>query len=215
MDRNNIVCMSLELRSRPFEPGTLGWTADDLDDPDIERQWEAGAYEIVDGVLTTMPAAYFPSGAGLFELMVILRQHFKEKQIAGKFSMEVDLILRKDRVARADAVFLKSDDQRLQRAAARKAGRPDPERTRILVPPTLIIESISPGHEAHDASTKRRWYAEAGVPHYWILNAFEKTLECLVLEEGAYRVDAAGRGQAKILPRAFPGLIIKLAELWS
>lgn len=33
--------------SRPFEVGTTGWTADDLLDPQIERQWEDGRYEII------------------------------------------------------------------------------------------------------------------------------------------------------------------------
>ncbi|HZL38562.1 MAG TPA: hypothetical protein VFC78_24855 [Tepidisphaeraceae bacterium] len=51
--------------SRPFIPGTTGWTADDLDDPQIERQWEDGAYEIIEGVLTLMPAAYF-AGSNAF-----------------------------------------------------------------------------------------------------------------------------------------------------
>lgn len=45
--------------SRPFEPGTTGWTVHDLDDPEIERQWFEGRYEIVEGVLTKMPPAYF------------------------------------------------------------------------------------------------------------------------------------------------------------
>ena len=44
---------------RPFRVGTTGWTAADLDDPRIERLWERGAYEIVEGVLTKMTPAYF------------------------------------------------------------------------------------------------------------------------------------------------------------
>jgi hypothetical protein len=43
------------LVARPFLPGTTGWTASDLDDPAIERGWIRGSYEIVEGVLTTMP----------------------------------------------------------------------------------------------------------------------------------------------------------------
>jgi len=38
-------------RRRKFEVGTTGWTADDLDDERIERHWESGRYEIVEGVL--------------------------------------------------------------------------------------------------------------------------------------------------------------------
>src|SRR4051794_28272913 len=42
---------------KTFEPGTTGWSIDDLDDPEFEARWCAGRYEISDGVLTTMPPA--------------------------------------------------------------------------------------------------------------------------------------------------------------
>ena len=51
--------MTLSVGAKPakkrFVAGTLGWTADDLDDPRIERLWDQGRYEIVEGVLTQMP----------------------------------------------------------------------------------------------------------------------------------------------------------------
>ena len=117
-----------------------------------------------------------------------------------------------------DAVYLDADAKRRQRDAV-KATRPgrDPKRTRILVPPTLVIESVSPGHEVHDRDIKRRWYAEFGVRHYWILNAFEQSLECLLLsgDRAEYRTEASGRGADEIRPSLFPGLTIPLAEIWG
>jgi hypothetical protein len=56
--RYNGLLMSV-VKSKPFCPGTTGWTASDLDDPRIEAKWEWGRYEIINGVLTRMPAAYF------------------------------------------------------------------------------------------------------------------------------------------------------------
>ena len=91
----------------------------------------------------------------------------------------------------------------------------DADRTRILIPPMLIIESISPGHELHDQRTKRRWYAEFGVRHYWLMNPFERTLRCLKLGGNAYADDAAGRGDELVRPTAFPGLEIPLGDVWS
>src|SRR5579862_2711709 len=143
---------------RPFEPGTTGWTASDLDDPQIERMWFAGHYEIVEGVLAKMPPAYFVGGEALYRLMYFVTTHIGLK--AGSFSTEVDIVVDEHRVARADAVFLTPDSKKRQTQAALDAGRLDPTRTRILIPPTLIIECISPGHEQHDERTKRRWYAE-------------------------------------------------------
>lgn len=199
---------------RPFVPGTTGWTAHDLDDPAIERQWFEGRYEIVDGVLTTMPPAYFAGSEPLQELLFILKAWLKEKMLPNAFGCEVDIVVDEDRVARADAVWLTKVDQERQREAAVRAGRSDPQRTRILVPPTLIIESVSSGHERHDERTKRRWYAEFGVPNYWLINCFSRSLKCLVLDGRDYRVDVEGMGPGELQPALFPGLKISLAQLW-
>jgi Uma2 family endonuclease len=95
------------------------------------------------------------------------------------------------------------------------SSRTDPARTRILVPPSLVIESVSPGHERHDRDVKRKWYAEFGVPHYWLLNAYERTLDCLVLQGGVYEVAQTVRDDAQVRPPPFPGLVIPLAHVWN
>lgn len=204
----------IETERRPFVPGTTGWTARDLDDPVIEREWFRGSYEIIDGVLTTMPPAYFSGGEAIVNLIDVLRPYFRKQGMRGGFSIEVDIIIDELRVARADAVMLNADDKRRQREAAARAGKTDIRRTRIYVPPTLVIESISPGHEDHDEKTKRKWYAEFGVPNYWLLNVFERTLRCLRLGTRGYRMDVQGTS-GSISPSAFPGLVIPLEDVWE
>ena len=199
--------------SRPFEPGTTGWTAHDLDDPEIERFWSAGRYEIVEGVLTSMPPAYYIGGKLLYRLMSRITNHIGES--VGSFATELEIVIDEDRVVRADAAFLTPDEEQRQKTAALAAGRKDPDRTRILIPPTLIIECVSPGHEQHDHRTKRRWYAEFGVPNYWLLDPFKRTLLCLVLREGAYLDDVAGKEGDEVRPSLFSGLVLRLGELWT
>jgi len=201
--------------SKPFRPGTTGWTASDLDDPRIEGKWVRGAYEIVEGVLTRMPPAYFIGGESLFNVMFLVRSHQERNGISGSFSPEVDIIIDEERVAKADAVWMTPHERLLQAEAARDVGRADPDRTRILVPPSLVIESISPGHERHDRNVKRKWYAEFGVANYWLLNAYERSLELLVLEDGAYRTDCSGTEDANLRPAMFPGLELPLARVWA
>ena len=198
---------------RSFAPGTTGWTARDLDDPEIERQWSEGRYEIVEGVLTTMPPAYYVGGKVLQRLIYRVTTHVGEE--AGSFATEVEIVVDEDRVARADAVFLTPVEERRQREAALAAGRKDPERTRILIPPTLIIECVSPGHEKHDHRTKRRWYGEFGVENYWLLDPFKRTLKCLVLREGVYHDDVGGQGNEEVRPSLFVGLVLRLGEIWN
>ncbi|HET6249006.1 MAG TPA: Uma2 family endonuclease [Tepidisphaeraceae bacterium] len=199
--------------SRPFEPGTTGWTASDLDDPEIERQWFEGRYEIVEGVLTKMAPAYFVGGEALYRLMYFITTHIGMK--AGSFATEVDIVIDEDRVVRSDAAFLTPEQKRLQKQAALAAGRADPKRTRILIPPLLIVECISPGHERYDEHTKRRWYAEFGVASYWILDPFKQTLKCLSLANGVYLDDALGKAAEEVRPSLFPGLILRLGEIWD
>jgi len=205
---------SVDTSLRPFVPGTTGWSASDLDDPEIERLWFQGRYEIVDGVLTTMAPAYFTGGEALSNLLVICHTYDREHGLGGSFPMEADIIVDESHVFVADFVYLSAKDRKLQRVATRRAGRHDPARTRILVPPTLIVESVGPGHEQHDRRTKMRWYAEFGVPNFWILDAFKKSLDCHVLEGSAYRLEASGRNSQSVSPSLFPGLKISLADLW-
>lgn len=204
---------SVATSSRPFIPGTTGWTARDLDDPQIAGHWARGNYEIIEGVLTQMPPAYFIGGESLFRLMQIIAAHVGKG--AGSFATEVDIVIAEARVVCADSAFLTAADKARQAQATRTAGRADPARTRILIPPTLVIESVSTDHEFHDRTTKRRWYAEFGIPNYWILDAFNRSLQCLILEAGGYRDDVAGRNDQELRPALFSGLIIPLKELWA
>ncbi len=198
-----------------FEPGTTGWTVDDLNDPEIERQWFAGRFEIVEGVLTTMPPAYFDGSFPMGRLIRIVERHLDRKSLPGDFANEVDFVLARRRVARVDVAFLTPEDSQRQEKANAERGRRKLKYGRLLVPPTLVIESISMGHEAHDEETKLQWYEQFGVPNYWLLNAYAKTLRCLVLDNGKYRVDQEGSDGAELRPSLFPGLVISLKDLWG
>ncbi len=206
--------MSSITSPRPFQVGTLGWTAADLDHPDIARQWGLGRYEIIEGVLTDMAAAYFKHGNAVLRLYSQLERQFEGLGIEGEFANELDIIIDEQRVIRADAAFMTPQDQAAQIRAVAEHGRTDPDRSRIYVPPTLIIESVSPDHERHDRVTKRRWYAEFGVPNYWIIDAYRKSLDCLHLVGGVYAVDAAGRDGDVLQPKSFSGISITLQRLW-
>src|SRR5690349_7926413 len=133
------------LRARPFTPGTTGWSASDLDDPAFEREWVKGHYEIVEGVLAQMPPAYFAGGNAVANLIVLLKIHSKDQKLKWRFATEADIVVGEMRVPRADAVMLTPKDSKRQDEVAKASGSLDPKRTRILVPPTLIIESVSPG----------------------------------------------------------------------
>jgi Uma2 family endonuclease len=200
--------------TRAFEVGTTGWSVNDLDDPRIDRLWAAGRYEIVEGVLTTMPAAYRDGTLPLSRLRRIIERYLDRIGDKSEFTNEDDFVLTPTRVVRVDLMLMTPEEERRQRAANAKRGRPNLRIGRVIVPPTLIVKSISPGHETHDRVTKRRWFAEAKVPHYWLLDAYARSLECLVLDGESYRVDQSGKDASELRPALFPGLVIGLDELW-
>lgn len=200
--------------SRAFEPGTTGWSIADLNDPQIEREWELGAYEIVEGVLTKMPAAYYEGSLSPSRLVRIIDRYLQARGQPGEFAFEVDVVIAARRIARADVIFFTPEDAARQRHANAEGGKQELTYGRILIAPTLIIESISLGHEAHDRQTKRRWYAEKQVPNYWILDAYQHSLECFVLAGGEYKIDQSGRNADELRPILFPGLVIPLSQVW-
>jgi Uma2 family endonuclease len=200
---------------RRLVPGTTGWTADDLDDPRIAAQWEAGRFQIFEGVLAIVPPAYFDTSTPLTRLIVAVQLYLKDAGHNEAFATEVDLELNDIRIPRADAVYLSAQDKAKQAARRRPRTPKQLKYGRLRVPPTLVIENISRGHESEDRVVKRAYYEQAGIPNYWILDAYQKSLECLRLDAGRYVIDQIGRGTASVSPSCFPGLTIELGELWE
>src|SRR4051794_19567895 len=97
--------MPTEVAHREFIPGTTGWSIDDLDDPEIERLWFQGRYEIVEGVLTQMAPAYFDGGFALKRLIRMIDDYTIAAGLGDALATEVDMILGKRRVPIVDAVF--------------------------------------------------------------------------------------------------------------
>jgi Uma2 family endonuclease len=200
--------------SRPLEPGTTGWSAANLADPEFAFQWDEGRFEIVEGVLTKMPPPMYFGNKRLHKLIKLLDNHLDKSGQEGSIAQDVDVILLETRVIRADAVFLTPQDEERQRRINATMGVSE-EEGRLRVAPTLIIQSVSRGHELHDRRTKRLWYAEAGVAHYWIFDVYQQSLECLILDKGSYRIDQSGQGPAELRPTLFPGLTLQLSQIWD
>lgn len=56
----------------------------------------------------------------------------------------------------------------------------------IAVAPDWVCEVVSPSTAAHDGVTKRRLYAQSGIPHYWLIDPEARLLEALSLRDGAW-----------------------------
>lgn len=204
----------VDFDSKPLRPGVGGWTVDELDLPEVEALWAGGRYELVDGVITEMAPAYFDGGNAVSKLLSVVVRHLEERHIEVEGAVECDLVLSEDRLAVADLIFISAAELEQSRKIAVAHGKMNPARQRIYFPPTLVVESVSYGHEARDRRLKRRWYAEFGVPSYWILDVLSRSFECLELQGGQYVQQVIGQNNDVISVREFGGLKLDLAKIW-
>ena len=197
-----------------LRPGTLGWSINDLEDPDVYFRWAQGRYEIHDGLLVEMPPSPFCGGAAVFNLIQILDPYLMARQLRPSFAPGAGIEALPNRVVRGDTVGIWGDDRPKFDALRFPPPRTHWSQHALTLPPTMVIESISVGHEAMDRRTKRQWYADFGVRHYWIIDGLRRTLDCLLLEGDQYRDDGNGHDADVVRPASLDGLEIPLSALW-
>lgn len=56
----------------------------------------------------------------------------------------------------------------------------------------LVMEVVSPDDPLRDLETKRREYAQAGIPEYWLVNPLDETITVFALPENASAYDIHG-----------------------
>src|SRR4051794_19880875 len=89
-----------------LQVGTLGWSSKDLEDPELQHLWDQGRYEIIEGVLTLMPPAFFRGGKVTDNLKFALRSYFVAQKVRATFAGEVHIAPAPPRVWRADGVVI-------------------------------------------------------------------------------------------------------------
>ena len=83
----------------------------------------------------------------------------------------------------------------------------------LTAPPLLVIEILSPSTRHLDHGRKREIYAEAGVPHYWIVDPDEPAITSYELVTGDYREAAHASGDENLEVHQPVHLRITPAEL--
>src|SRR3982751_2182620 len=106
--------MGRTVERRELIPGSTGWSIRDLDDPKIEAEWDAGHFQIIEGVLAIMPPAYWETSESLQRLVFQVQSYLKERGLATGFGFEVDVVVGEIRVPKADAVYMSSTDKAKQ-----------------------------------------------------------------------------------------------------
>ena len=81
--------------------------------------------------------------------------------------------------------------------------------------PDLVVEVLSPSNRNNDLVEKRREYAEAGIPEYWIVDPQAKQITILVLKRGKYIEQGQhGRG-TKAVSILLKGFEVDVDTVWQ
>jgi Uma2 family endonuclease len=144
-----------------------GFTIDDLDRmPD-----DGHRYELLDGTLIVSPAPGLPHQRVAIVLAMLLEQACPE-----------------------DLVVFPNINVRLDTATALEpdvvVARPDdPAGARLVGPPLLAVEVISPDSALRDLNLKKAAYERYGLPSYWVVDPDldRPALRAFELADGVYR----------------------------
>jgi Uma2 family endonuclease len=92
----------------------------------------------------------------------------------------------------------------------------DPRRqNRYWLGADLVVEIVSADKPARDLVEKRRDYAEARIPEYWIVNPLDETINVLVLHEGAYVEYGPFARGTRAVSALFPSVLIEVDTVFD
>ncbi|MEW6279160.1 MAG: Uma2 family endonuclease [Candidatus Eremiobacterota bacterium] len=174
------------------------WTYEDY----LQLPDDGNRYEIIDGRLYVSPA---PSPYHQ-TLSRRVQFWFYPLELAGQgqiFNAPVDLLMAGATPVQPDLVFLGPEQASM---ITRRA---------LEGVPTLVVEILSASTAGRDRTIKCHKYASCGVPHYWILDPFARTLEMYRLVEGHYRLERALGEHDRYECADFPGVVVDMAALFA
>lgn len=159
-------------------------------------------YEIVAGELLVSPAP----GTGHQEIVDNVMALLRRARGAGYgrgYVAPLDVVFDPHNVVQPDACFVLAS--RLQIVtAANIQGAPD-----------LVVEILSPNTRARDLGVKARLYARFGVPHYWVIDPDDRSVQSFALREGRYVAAPVSRPGDTLTCPLFPDVVVAVAELFD
>jgi Uma2 family endonuclease len=191
--------MSSTTSAHSIPQGKIVLTYDDYCDLPNDRN----RYEILDGELSVTPAPGTKHQRISGHLYLTLASHVLANGLGDLYAAPTDLILAPTTVVQPDLIFIDNDRHGSVTERA------------IEGPPTLVIEILSITTRRTDRQTKAQLYAKHEIPHYWIIDPDQQTVEAYELAGDQYNLVVKAQNAERFNPTLFPGLSIPLADLWS
>ncbi len=162
-----------------------------------------GVWELVDGALEQMPPPTFDH-QNLIDFLVSMINVFQLGLQApiGWAVSGIGVALDERHAPTPDMVYLRAERAHLIQGSFVE-GIPD-----------IVLEALS-SDRARDLVMKRQWYAEAGVPEYWILDPANDTLTILILSGTEYVTTAHLQRSDTLTTPSIPGFSLPLEQLFN
>jgi Uma2 family endonuclease len=154
------------------------WTYEELvalDEPRNGKKWE-----IFDGELVVSPSPGSAHQLVAKRLVLALVEQIEKRGHGTVLFAPLDVILSRKRVVQPDLLVLSTSQSEIIAPHG------------IVGPPALAIEIVSPTNAAHDRVRKRRFYARAAIPEYWIVDRTSAEICVLELVSGGLSYRQAG-----------------------
>jgi Uma2 family endonuclease len=176
----------------------------------LQGNWSEGDYlelstnhfvELSGGCIEVLPMPTKPHQRIVQFLFLILHEFISARGLGEAFVAPLPVRLWPGQFREPDIVFLRP---------GRGEFRGQPEGA------DLVMEVVSEGEEnrRRDMEEKRKDYAQAGIPEYWIVDPETRRVTVLVLEAGTYREHGVFDPGDTASSAVLPGLAVPVAGLF-
>jgi Uma2 family endonuclease len=90
----------------------------------------------------------------------------------------------------------------------------EPDHNYFTSPPDWVCEILSGSTEKRDRTLKMRIYAQAGIPHMWLIDPRLQVLEAFRLDEGDWKKAGDWNSDDEVRAPPFEAATFSLAKLW-
>ena len=182
-------------------PSQGEWTDEEY--LELENNSENRLVELNDGVLEVLPVPdLFHQGIVRF-LFKAMDEHVTSHELGEVFFSPLPIRLWERQFREPDLVFLKKERVKNRRKPPQGAD--------------IVMEVVSKGkkNRQRDLSTKRRVYAKAKIPEYWIVDPEHKTITVLWLTGERYKVHGKFRPGQEAVSLLLEGFTVNVAEVFA
>jgi len=187
-----------DLGTKPMDDKAIQFTYQDY----LLFPHDLKIHQIIEGEHYVNPSPIPYHQAISRNLIRILAEFVERNDLGEVFQAPIDVVLSDTDVLVPDLIFI---------SRARSAII---EEKYVAGAPDLVIEILSHGTKSVDQGLKSKVYAKFGVTEYWIVDPKKKTVKLYRLNHRRYREHALFTHQQELTTPTFPGLRVRLAEIF-